>query len=208
MTDYPTGSAAAKGLASCHMCMKLTPVSEGCCPRCGGHLHLRVPGSLQRTTALLITAAILYVPANLLPIMVTDQLGTAMPSTIMGGVLLLWHHGSYPVAAIIFIASILVPSSKLLGLSVLVWTASRGKIARPQEHTVLYRAVEFVGRWSMIDVFVVAILAALIQLGGILVIHPGAAILAFTGVVIVTMLAAESFDPRLIWDEVGADDEC
>ena len=81
MTDYPTGSAAAKGLASCHMCMKLTPVSAGCCPRCGSHLHLRVPGSLQRTTALLITAAILYIPANVLPIMVTDQLGTAMPST-------------------------------------------------------------------------------------------------------------------------------
>ncbi len=204
MTADIEGTAAISGLANCHTCMKLSPVSQGLCSRCGDHLHLRIPGSLQRTTALLLTAAILYIPANIYPIMVTDQFGSSTPSTILGGVILLWHLGSYPVAAIIFVASVLVPLGKLLSLSVLVWTASRGDVGRPRDHTMLYRITEFVGRWSMIDVFVVAILVALIQLGGILVIRPGIAALAFTGVVIITMLAAESFDPRLIWDRVRA----
>ena len=207
MTGYPSGTAAAQGLASCHTCYKLASATLHRCPRCGAALHLRLTDSLPRTVALLITAVILYVPANVLPIMITEQLGRAVDSTILGGVVFLWKHGSYPVASVIFIASGLVPLGKMLALAVLCWAASRGEVTRPQEHAVLYRVTEFVGRWSMVDVFVVAILVALIQLGGVLSIRPGAAGLAFAGVVMISMLAAESFDPRLIWDRLGGRDD-
>ncbi len=207
MNSFPHETAAAQRLAACHTCYKLAPATLEHCPRCGAALHLRLTDSLARTTALLITAAILYVPANVLPIMTTEQLGRSMDSTILGGVVLLWKLGSYPVASVIFIASVLVPLGKMLGLAVLCWSVVRGDLTRPRERTVLYRLTEFVGRWSMVDVFVVAILVALIQLGGLLSIRPGPAALAFSGVVIVTMLAAESFDPRLIWDRVGQANE-
>ncbi len=203
MTGYPSGTAAAQGLASCHTCRKLASATLHRCPRCGAALHLRLTDSLSRTVALLITAVILYVPANVLPIMTTEQLGRTIDSTILGGVVLLWKHGSYPVASVIFIASVLVPLGKMLALAVLCWAASRGEVTRPKEHAVLYRVTEFVGRWSMVDVFVVAILVALIHLGGLLRITPGPAAIAFGGVVVVTMIAAHSFDPRLIWDELG-----
>jgi paraquat-inducible protein A len=207
MSGFPRETAAASGRAACHTCCKLSPVALGRCPRCGAPLHLRLTDSLHRTLALVITAAILYVPANVLPIMTTEQLGRASPSTIMGGVVLLWHHGSYPIASVIFIASVLVPLSKLMVLVALCWSVARGHVARPRERTVLYGVTEFVGRWSMVDVFVVAILVALIQLGGLLSIQPGIAALAFAGVVIITMIAAESFDPRLIWDQLGGENE-
>jgi paraquat-inducible protein A len=203
MSGYSSETAAARELAACHTCCKLSPVALARCPRCGAALHLRLTQSLHRTLALVITAAILYVPANVLPIMTTDQLGRSMDSTIIGGVVFLWHHGSYPVASVIFIASVLVPLGKLLVLVALCWSVAQGHAARARERTVLYRVTEFVGRWSMVDVFVVAILVALIQLGGLLSIRPGAAALAFCGVVIITMVAAESFDPRLIWDRAG-----
>ena len=157
--------------------------------------------------ALVMTASILYIPANVFPIMTTDQLGRSIDSTIMGGIVLLIELESYPVAAVIFIASVLVPLGKLLALTALCWSVSRGQVSRPRERTVLYRITEFVGRWSMVDVFVVAILVALIQLGGVLSIRPGAAGLAFAGVVMISMLAAESFDPRLIWDRLGGRDD-
>jgi paraquat-inducible protein A len=143
---------------------------------------------------------ILYIPANVLPIMLTDQPGRTVESTIMGGVVLLWNMGSYPVASVIFIASVMVPLAKMIALAVLLWSVARKHEMGARERTTLYRITEFIGRWSMIDVFVVAILVALIHLGGLLVIRPGPAALAFAGVVIVTMLAAESFDSRLIWD--------
>lgn len=202
-SDYPPESAAAHGLATCHTCYKLTPATEHRCSRCNAPLHVRNTDSLTRTIALVMTASILYIPANVLPIMTTDQLGTSIDSTILGGVVLLVHHGSYPIAAVIFIASVMVPLGKLIMLSLLCWSVSRGEPARARERTVAYRVTEFVGRWSMIDVFVVAILVALIQLGGLLVIRPGGAALAFCGVVIITMIAAENFDPRLIWDRLG-----
>ncbi len=207
MSGFPQDSAAGRGLAACHICRKLAPASEHRCPRCGAALHVRLTDSVARTMALGITAVILYVPANVLPIMTTEQLGRSIDSTILGGVVLLLHHGSYPVASVIFIASVLVPLGKLLALGVLCWSVARGDLTRPRERTVLYRMTELVGRWSMVDVFVVAILVALIQLSGVLTIRPGAAALAFSGVVIVTMLAAECFDPRLIWDRLGAGDE-
>lgn len=207
MSHFPAGTAAAHGLACCHVCLKLAPASLHRCPCCGASMHLRLPDSLQRTVALLITASLLYIPANVLPIMTTNQLGSETESTILGGVALLIHHGSYPIAAVIFVASVLVPIGKLLALSWLCWSVARRHPTSHRQRTRLYRATELVGKWSMTDVFVVAILVALIQLGGLLRITAGTAAIAFGGVVIVTMLAAESFDPRLIWDQLGDTDE-
>jgi paraquat-inducible protein A len=169
-------------------------------------LHLREPDSLQRTLALLITASILYIPANFLPIMTTAQLGRATDNTILGGVILLIDMGSYPVAAVIFIASVLVPIGKILMLFWLCWSVHRGHTTSRRQRAALYRVTQFIGRWSMVDVFVVTVLVALIHLGGVLRITPGPASIAFGGVVIVTILAAESFDPRLIWDARGGRD--
>ena len=206
MSGFPSNTAAARGWATCHTCCKLASGELRRCPRCGAALHLRLTDSLHQTVALILTACILYVPANVFPIMTTDQLGQSLDSTILGGVVLLWKDGSYPVALVIFIASVLVPLGKLLILSALCVSVASGGVTLPRERTVLYRVTEFVGRWSMVDVFVVAILVALIQLGGLLVIRPGIAALAFSGVVIVTMIAAERFDPRLIWDRLEDSD--
>lgn len=195
-------SAASQNLANCHICTLTSLSDDHRCSRCGAALHIRIPNSLQRTVSLLITAMVLYLPANFLPITHTDQFGNVLDSTIMGGVILMWEHGSYPVALVIFIASIMVPSAKLLALSWLSWSVSRQQRHNLKQRTSLYRITEFVGRWSMVDVFVVAILVALIQLGGILTIRPGPAALAFAGVVVITMLAAEAFDPRMIWDKL------
>lgn len=205
MSGFPSNTAAAQGWANCHTCTKLSSAELHHCPRCGAALHLRLTDSLHQTVALLITAVLLYIPANVYPIMTTDQLGQSIDSTIIGGVVLLWQHGSYPVASVIFIASVLVPVGKVLSLGLLCASVARKDVTRMRQRTSLYRVTEFVGRWSMVDVFVVAILVALIQLGGLLVIRPGVAALAFSGVVIVTMFAAERFDPRLIWDQLNAD---
>ena len=194
-------TALQRGLAVCHMCLALNPGDAHLCGRCRSKLHARHPNSVQRTVALLIAASILYLPANLLPIMITDQFGRATESTIIGGVVLLWKLKSYPVAIVILIASVLVPLGKIAALSVLCWSVSHGSAESQRQRTVLYRITEFVGKWSMMDVYVVAVLVALIQIGGIIAIRPGTAALAFAGVVIVTMIAAERFDPRLIWDE-------
>jgi paraquat-inducible protein A len=206
--SFPRGTAAAAGLAMCHTCHKLADASLHKCPRCRAGLHVRSADSLQRTIALLVTAIVLYIPANILPIMTTTQLGTPEDSTILGGVVLLIEMGSIPVAAVIFVASVLVPSGKMIAISWLVASVARGQKTSFQQRTVMYRVTEFIGKWSMVDVFVVAILVALIQLGGLLSITAGTAAIAFGGVVVVTMLSAESFDPRLIWDQaVGADDD-
>lgn len=194
-------TAASRNLASCHLCLKLADASLHHCPRCGEPLHLRKSNSLQRTLALLVTACVLYIPANVLPIMVTDQFGNSTDSTILGGVVLLIDMGSVPIAAIIFIASVMVPLGKLIALFFVCWSVGKGRLKDPRQRTVMYRAAEFIGKWSMVDVFVVSILVALVHLTGLLVILPGAAAVAFAGVVIVTILAAESFDPRLIWDQ-------
>lgn len=156
--------------------------------------------SIQQTWALLITSVILYIPANFLPIMYTRTLGQDEPSTIMGGIILLWKLGSYPIAIIIFIASVVVPIAKLI---ILIWlniTVQRGFKGKSHSRIFWYRVTEFIGRWSMVDVFVVAILVSLIQLGNLMSIYPGPAAMAFCGVVISTMLAAMAFDTRLIWN--------
>lgn len=195
-------TASARKLAACHLCCKLAPAELHHCPRCHSALHLRKPDSIQRTLALLVTASLLYIPANLYPIMITEQLGSSEGSTILGGVVLLMHHGAILVALVIFLFSVMVPIGKLISLFYLVWTVRRHSPITPRQRTVLYQITEFVGKWSMVDVFVVAILVALVHLGGVLSIQPGFAAVCFAGVVIVTMVAAESFDPRLIWDEI------
>ncbi len=207
MVDTHGVTARSRGLASCHACLKLVPVGTHHCPRCGSPMHLREVDSLQRCVALLITACILYIPANLLPIMYTDQLGSTEASTIIGGVVLLIKLGSIPIAAIIFIASVMVPSGKLIAMFYLVWSVRSKSQLSPRQRTLLYRTTEFMGKWSMVDVFVVAILVALVHLGGLLVIRPGYAALSFAGVVIVTMIAAEVFDSRLIWDALEGDSD-
>jgi paraquat-inducible protein A len=199
-------TAASKNLAACHTCCKLASADLHHCPRCGAGLHLRKTDSLQRTLALLITATILYIPANIYPIMITDQLGVPESSTILGGVVLLIKLGSVPIAAVIFIASVMVPLGKMIAMYYLVWSVHSQK-GSERQRTVMYTVTEFIGKWSMIDVFVVAILVALVHLGGLLVIRPGVAALSFAGVVMITMVAAESFDPRLIWDQQEKDND-
>jgi paraquat-inducible protein A len=155
---------------------------------------------MGRTWALLIAAWVLFFPANVLPVMVTGSLFGAQSDTIMSGVVFLWVTGSWPLAIIIFIASIVVPGAKLLALTFLLVSVQRGSSWAPLQRARLYRAVELVGRWSMVDIYVAAVLAALVQFGGLMSIRPGPGAVAFGTVVVLTMFAAESFDPRLIWD--------
>lgn len=197
-------TAAANHLVACHLCCKLVADSEEHCPRCGSALHPRKVNSLQRTMALLLTAALLYIPANLYPIMYTEQLGSTEASTILGGIKQLIEVGSIPIAIVIFVFSVIVPTGKLMTLFYLVWSIERRHGLDARQRTLMYRVTEFIGKWSMIDVFVVAILAALVHLGGLLVVRPGVAAISFSAVVIITMIAAECFDSRLIWD--GEDD--
>ncbi|WP_444996388.1 paraquat-inducible protein A [Aliikangiella sp. IMCC44359] len=198
-----TISASNSQLKNCHVCLTLHPFSDTHCKLCKSKLHSRNKNSLQNTVAWLITGFILYLPANLMPIMYTNLLGQKTGNTILGGVISLWQHGSYPVAAIIFIASVLVPVGKFFAISWLCFGVAKQKFNSHQKNIELYRVTEFIGRWSMVDVFVVAILVALIQMGNIMTILPGIASIAFAGMVIATMLAAISFDPRLIWDPIN-----
>jgi paraquat-inducible protein A len=193
-------TATSKGLASCHLCQKVASAEVHECPRCGSALHRRKTDSINRTLALVCTACLLYIPANIFPIMITDQMGHSLESTILGGVVLLIKMDSIPVAAIIFIASVMVPVGKLISLSYLCWTVKRGSSVSPRQRSIAYRITELIGKWSMMDVFVVSILVALVHIGKVLVIRPGVASIAFAALVIVTMVAAEQFDPRLFWD--------
>ncbi|WP_054179112.1 membrane integrity-associated transporter subunit PqiA [Trabulsiella odontotermitis] len=193
-------SGLRQGLRSCPCCTAILPADQLVCTRCHTTAHPRRKNSLQWTMALLITSFILYLPANLLPIMITDLLGDKMPSTIMAGVILLWSEGSYPVAGVIFIASIMVPTLKMISIAWLCWDANgHGKRDCERMH-LIYEVVEFVGRWSMIDVFVIAVLSALVRMGGLMNIYPDIGALMFALVVIMTMFSAMTFDPRLTWD--------
>ncbi len=187
-------------MVACHHCATVQRDVNRRCDFCERVLHRRKPDSLQRTWLFLITGIVMYIPANVWPIMTTNTLGNEVPNTIVGGVVLLWEHGSYPIAAVIFIASVVVPITKFLVLLGLLLSEQLGVYDRPYTKVILYRITEFVGRWSMVDVFVVAFLASLIQLGKLMSIYPGPAALAFGGMVVATMLSAASFDPRLFWD--------
>lgn len=203
MSDFPPDTAAGRGLALCHACGRVAPVEERHCPRCDARLHLRKPHSLQRTWALTIGALLLYLPANLLPVLrVQSSVKGDQQSTILSGVIQFWEEADYPVALIIFTASIMIPVMKIISIVWLCLAAGHGR--NPRATTRLYRVTEFIGRWSMVDVFVVAILVGVVQLGSVMSIQPGAGAIAFAGVVILTMLAAVSFDPRLIWDAAAA----
>ncbi|WP_296652258.1 paraquat-inducible protein A [Paraburkholderia sp.] len=204
---YLTASVA--GLVSCRSCGRVQPrprsVAPSPCARCGATLHERHPDSLTRTWALLIAAALLYIPANLLPVMHTASLVGEEDDTIMSGVVYFWTSGSWPLAIVVFIASILVPMLKLSVLVLLSLTAGRRSKWRPVERAKLFRLVEFIGRWSMLDVFVVTLTVALVRFQSLAVItaRPGA--IAFGSVVVLTMMASMQFDPRLIWDPVDED---
>lgn len=195
-------SGLQQGLRSCPCCTAILPAEQPDCPRCGVIAQPRRRHSLQWTLALLATSVMLYIPANLMPIMVTETLGTPYPSNIMAGVILLWSDGSWPVALVIFVASIMVPSLKMLAIGWLCWDASgRGQRDSEKMH-LIYEVVEFVGRWSMIDVFVIAVLSALVRMGQLMNVYPASGALLFALVVILTMIAAMTFDPRLTWDRV------
>lgn len=202
--EFDPKTAAGQGLALCLDCGELAPSDHRRCPRCAAALSPRKPRSIQKTVALLVTAIILYVPANTLPIMHTQQFGTQQPNTIIGGIIELSRQGSHGIAAIIFVASIIVPISKILILLWLCYLATKGaRFCRP-EHQKLYALTEVIGKWSMIDVCVVAVLVALVQMGQLTTVTPGPAGLPFAGVVIATILAAFSFDSRLLWDAMHA----
>ena len=199
-------TAASASLLSCHSCNLLSKASgshdhsHALCPRCGAPLHQRKTNSLTRTWALTIAAAIFYIPANVLPITVVTSLGKTQADTIMSGVIYFMLTGMWPIALVIFIASVAVPLLKLFVIAFLLISVQRKSRWRPEDRTRLYRIAEAVGRWSMVDIFVVTILVALVKLGGLASIDAGPAAVYFAAVVVTTMFAAMSFDPRLIWD--------
>jgi paraquat-inducible protein A len=194
--------------AECHELNKAEPDNDNLtCTRCGAQVHPRRPDSMKRTWALLVTAAILYIPANMLPIMTASSLGQGDPSTIMSGVIQLMQHGMYPIAIVVFVASILVPTFKLIGLGLLLFSVQRRQPLSAQQRIIMYRFIEFIGRWSMLDIFVIAILVAVVNFGRIASVEANLGAVAFASVVILTMLAAVTFDPRLIWDNTESDDD-
>ncbi len=200
-------TAAQSGLLSCHICGLLckpapttAPTQVNACPRCHAQLHSRKPNSVKRTWAFLIAGYILYIPANILPIMEARSLQDAQIDTIMSGVIYLWLSGSWHLALIVFIASILVPTFKLVALSWLTWSVQHRSHRWTHQRANLYRIVDVIGRWSMLDIYVVALLVALVQLKLFATVKAGPAAAAFGAVVVMTLLAANSFDPRLIWD--------
>lgn len=187
----------------CHLAAIWQPGQRQHCRRCGSALHLRRPHSITRTWALLLTAAILYVPANLLPIMTVNMLGQGAPATIMQGVVELVNAGMLPIALVVFVASILVPTFKLVGIGLLLYSVQRRQPMSARQRILMYRFIEWIGRWSMLDIFVIAILVALVNFGNLASIEAGMGASAFCVVVILTMLAAVTFDPRLIWDRTA-----
>jgi paraquat-inducible protein A len=200
-------TAREASLFSCHSCHLLSrapssgDTSEAICPRCGASLHQRKPNSIARTWALVLAALIFYIPANVLPITMTTSMGKVQADTIMSGVIYFMKTGSWGIALVIFIASIFVPLLKLLILSYLLISVQRKSNWRPRDRTRLYRITEVIGRWSMLDIFVITILVALVKLGALAAIEAGPAAIFFAAVVVITIFAAMSFDPRLIWDE-------
>ena len=213
----PSGKSAPKlariltgmrlGLVSCEFCGLLSKPADihepGNCPRCGAELEMRKHNTIQRSWALLIAAFICYIPANVLPVMVSTTFVGTEDDTILSGVVLLYKTGSWHLALIVLIASVIIPLAKIFCVGYLLVSVQRRSIKDQRDRMKLYRIVEFVGRWSMLDVFVVTFTVALIQLQPLMSIKPGTGVLFFAGVVVLTMIAAESFEPRLIWDSSG-----
>ena len=198
----PPGTAAPIG---CNVCGRVSRVAEGKrCSRCASHLHRRRSGSFAQTWALLTAAALLYVPANLFPILTVTRLGRATPSTIIGGAQELLDAGMWPLALLVFVASIMVPLFKLASLAFMLATTHAHSAWRLQDRTRIYRLVDFIGRWSMIDVFMLSTLVGLVQAGAIAKIYPDVGAICFGTVVVLTMIATACFDPRQMWDAAGA----
>lgn len=209
--SLPQGAitAAQCGLVQCHDCGLLAKVHarvhEFPCPRCGAPMHVRKPASLSRTWAFLIAAVVMYIPANALPVMYTNSLFGTENDTILSGVVYLWTSGSWPLAIVVFVASIAVPMLKILALGYLTLSTQMHSRWYTVERTQIYRIVELVGRWSMLDIYVITMLVALVQFQALATIQAGNAAIAFGAVVVLTMFAAMAFDPRLMWDEVEQD---
>jgi len=197
-----------EGLQSCGGCGLLSrPASgadEGRCPRCDEEIVFRKKASLQRTIAYLAAAAVCYIPANLLPVMTTITSAGRESDTIMQGVVLLWSPTGWPLSLIVLFASIMIPSAKIVGLLYLVISVKRGSIKNNIQRNRLYRTIDIIGRWSMVDVFVDTFTVALIQLQPLMSVEPGPGLFFFAAVVVFTMMAVESFDPRLIWDSASS----
>ena len=195
-------SAAAHGLIACGVCELLVERerAEHACPRCGASLRSRKRNSLQRTLALVIAGWILLIPANLYPVMTVTRFGRGEPNTLLSGVRFLMEEGMWGLGVLVFFASIVVPFTKLAVLSWLLWGVHRGRSGRPRERARLFRFTEVVGAWSMVDVYLVAILTALVGMGLLADVEPGIGVSFFAAVVVITLFAAHSFDPRLIWD--------
>jgi paraquat-inducible protein A len=203
MSDFLTAREA--GLALCQDCHKLIPWQQqgprgSLCPRCGADVHLRKPHSISRTWALVITAAILLVPANVLPIMEVDSLGSAAYSTILDGIIFFFEDGSYAIGIIILTASVLVPCFKIIGIVLILLSIHFRWKSWLRHKTLLFRVIGFIGRWSMLDIFVIALLQVLVNFGYLSSIESAPAATYFAGVVLTTMFAAITFDPRLLWD--------
>ncbi|WP_438956449.1 paraquat-inducible protein A [Cognatiyoonia sp.] len=193
-------TAREAGLVACRRCGQVEAMSTSHCGRCGGKLRSRDTQSLQKVWAWLIAGIIAYIPANLYPMLITDSLTHKSSSTIIGGVIELVELGSVGIAIVIFVASVMIPVGKFLAIGYLAISVHRKSTLNTHQRNVLFDVVEFIGRWSMIDVFVVAILSALVQLEAVATINPGIAAVSFALSVVFTMLAAQSFDPRMIWD--------
>lgn len=204
MSAVPVPTAMRRGYLLCEACYRLNhagkDVIDPACARCGAHLYARKPASIARAWAFLIAAAILYIPANVLPVMETQSLVENKSDTIMSGVVFLWTTGSWMLAVIVFVASVVIPAAKILSLAYLLLAAQRRSRSNPQRRAQIYRATAYIGRWSMVDIYVGATLVALVQLKAFASIVPGPGAAYFAAVVIFTMLASASFDPRLTWD--------
>ncbi|MGE5284514.1 MAG: paraquat-inducible protein A [Actinomycetota bacterium] len=206
MTRVPLTGARAE-VALCDACGLLSrpggPEKHGKCPRCGEPTAIRQRDPIQRTWALIIAAAICYLPANILPVMTTRTLQSVKPDTIISGVVHLYESGSWVLALIVLVASVMIPLGKLIALSYLLITVQLRSTRRRRERVRLYRLLKVIGRWSMLDVFVATFVVALVQLRPYMSVTPGRGVLFFTAVVILTIFAADTFDPRLIWDAGG-----
>ena len=200
--DTTSPSQAPVGAVGCETCdlVSVPRPHDPRCPRCDSVLHARKPDSVTRTWTLVLAAAILYVPANVFPVLTVMQLGAGEPSTILGGVRELVESRMYPLAALVFFASIAVPTLKLVGLTIMLVTTQTGRSGWLRDRTRLYFIVRWIGRWSMIDIFMEALLGALVRFGTVVTIEPGIGAVAFCSVVILTIFAAETFDPRVMWD--------
>lgn len=206
-TSQKTITAREAGLVSCTRCARAWPLGTQTCGRCGAALKSRDTNSLQRVWALWLVGLMCYVPANVYPMLRTQQLFQVDESTIISGAVELAHHGAFGIAAIILVASVVIPLGKFWAIAFLAVSVRNNSGFASHKRLLMYEIVEYIGRWSMIDIFVVAILSALVQLHGLATISPGPAAFFFALSVIFTMLSAQAFDPRMIWDAQANDDE-